>query len=388
MYTLLRMSNLFASSLLKHALFAAAISGACMATPAVGRDDVSTQEVQRWLDAEVERSREYPAIVGLVVEFDQLYHPKVTQAELEALRIEIQGKPDHPARREMASHERRLATGPDRKSWKVWLLTTERWRVNGSNEFPTGIPFVDYGRDGNDAWVLMDDSMVVIDADKPPPNRNYSREESLVRMHLDEFLYAGLGQTRGEAAFSHLAIEGDRWSVRRTVTLAPESEVVVELAGRWDADAERGFVERRTLIASPFGAPGRRWDFSGWRHEPLLKSWVCGRVDEIAPDGRPHESFVWRGVAPVTAQEVEALIAVPDPLGEDPVRGIVKVRAVSDFRAKAMTFTALDDEGASESRSLTTSAPRQNIQWMGWALAALIIAGLVFMRVRRGSQVG
>lgn len=368
----------------------AAVFAAAVSDPARGADDSDRlREVRRWLDEEIERAKERPAITGFAVRFDQLYHAEVTRAELEALKVEVVGKPDHPAHRKMAAHERRLSVGPDRSEWTVWFLSPERWRVNKTARYPTGIPFTDHARDRNDSWVLLDDSLVVIDADKPPANRDYASHEGIARMHLEALFYAGLGRGRGESALSDVVVNRETWTARRTFTLAPGSVIVLELAGRWDADAGRGFVESRRITASPYTETiGMRWENSGWTLEPMLDAWVSTRVDHIAEDGRYIESLEWRGVEPVSQKEVEAMIAVPDPLAADIVRGPLKVREVSDFRRNANVFKSIDESGTVETRSLEREPPRRNMQWIGWMLASLILAALVYVRVRRGPQVG
>ena len=348
-------------------------------------EDDRHREVRQWLDGEINRGQDRPAIVGFAIRFDQLFHAEVTRAELESLRIEVQGKPDHPARRKLDTHERRLTSGPDRCEWTIWFLSPERWRINKTYQFPTGIPHVDHGRDRSDSWVLMDNSLVVIDADKPPENRNYAAEDGIARMHLEAFLYAGLGRTRGKSVLSNLIVKGERWTVRRTVTLAPGSETELEFEGRWDANAGRGFVESRRIAASPYAETiGTRWEYAQWQHEPLLDVWVSKRVDQFDPSGKPEESLEWQSVTPVSQKEVEAMIAVPDPLASDVVRGRLKVRQVSDYRANARVFKSINDDGVVQTHSQERGSPRGNMQLVGWMLATLIVAALVFIRVRRG----
>lgn len=374
---------------LKTAMIAAVLTATIPRTVWGADDSDRLREVRRWLDGEIERAKERPAITGFAVRFDQLYHAEVTRAELEALKLEVVGKPDHPAHQKMAAHERRLSVGPDRRAWTVWFLSPERWRINKTAQYPTGIPFTDHGRDRNDSWVLLDDSLVVIDAGKPPVSRDYAAEERIARMHLEAIFYAGFGRGRGETALSDLVVNGEKWTIRSTTTIPPASTFVLELAGRWDTDAGRGFVESRRITASPFTETvGTRWEYARWRREPALDAWVSTRVDEIAPDGRVIESLEWQGVEPVSQKEVEAMIAVPDPLAADVLRGSLKVRQVSDYRENARVFKAIDADGTIQTRTLERESPQRNIQWVGWALASLIIAALVYVRVRRGPQAG
>ena len=103
--------------------------------------DDTLARLKSWLDRAWEEAQTLPSIsdASLRWRVEDRFVP--TQAELDALRKEVAGRPDHPKRPQLNIYERRLRDGPDVVHYELWLDGEDRWRLN--TNFPPG--FLDGG---------------------------------------------------------------------------------------------------------------------------------------------------------------------------------------------------------------------------------------------------
>jgi hypothetical protein len=341
-------------------------------------------EVRAWIEQEAALAREFPQLGNKSLKLEQRFHARLDAAALNALRLDVQDKPDHPGRAKLIIETRRLRSGPDAYELVIWATGPGSWRFNKTPLGDYGA-FVDHAAVGTAAWQLTPDFLGIVTAASPPPSRDFLGNESAIRKHLDTVLHGGLGfRPRNDSipSISSLEAGSGKWTAVLEGQSKGGARLAIEVVGTWDVAHQRGFVRRRTLIASHVeSAVGSAIIIPSWSKPPDFDSWIATQADYVDPNGRVTESLHYVGAAWFTSSEFDALTRIPDPLGVDPVRGSLTVRSFSDFRPTKDQHL-LVKEGRLEPVVLPSRQDRlARFRTYGWIAIVLIAVFLVGKRL-------
>lgn len=351
--------------------------------------------VRAWFDRAWRAAQEFPSFEAVSFAWRAEDFDSPPAGRLEALRREVARHPEHPERVNLPRYLRHAAGVPTVHRHVLYSIGEARWRYNTTSEDGG---FSDAAIGPSEAWrltgtTLMKTSRAEALGDDPDQAVILHEREfvSPVGMLVHGYLSAGrtAGLTPGE-----VSVSGSRWVVRLGSSGDRDADrsIVLEVSGRWDTAAGRGFVEQVTIAANGYKpeSVGTRWRFHDWVAERVPGSFVASRVDEYRPDGSRVRSLVFEGCGALPAGGFEAVVAAPFLPGTDAVRGTVEIRVVGDYRSGQIR----EYEGGSEVASYAMEegqwserrAFRDRLRWAGWLMIAAVgAAGFVVVRAR-GSQ--
>ncbi|MCW5765746.1 MAG: hypothetical protein KIT68_07205 [Phycisphaeraceae bacterium] len=194
-----------------------------------------------------------------------------TEAQLNALRQAVQGRPDHPERQTLATYEWRQKNTQytDKVLWNLDGV----FRFNETFHWPSKSQFADRATHPSATWLLTEGQITLVDADGPV-EPGYDYRASVTRVHMRELRYfftGGLYAPAGADRSGALRLSGDRWSCRFESTDASGVRRVVEASGAWHADAGHGTVDRADMRAATGDKVERQLIHAkDWRIEPAL----------------------------------------------------------------------------------------------------------------------
>ncbi|MCC6661557.1 MAG: hypothetical protein IT437_11805 [Phycisphaerales bacterium] len=321
---------------------------------------------------------------GYVYEWDVLWYPVMTDAELAATIAEVGTKPDHPKRAAMEEDQRRRRNGPDKSERRLYYLDAHNWRLNDSN-LAEGT-FNDVVNTDVVQWVLTRHSLAILDPGTPaPPHRNYTELMESSANAIGLFAFGGLGGGASEG-----------WQPLRASMRGSSLSGRFGGAGsefEYIGDIREGQIrlESSRLLASAQRAEwvGRSFQFSEFAREPAFSREIAHRVKHLNPDGRPRVERLLRAIRPLTEAEFDRLSPLPEPGKMDAIRGDVKFTTVGDFRPGAETLTTKTPGGDRVDPIPTAQLgrpPAASLRQMGWWGVAAVIAALVGIRVWRHSR--
>jgi len=357
------------------------------------------------------------ALAGFRVTWVAETHWTPAPGDLERMRRRVRGHPDHPDLERLKQYERRLAEGPDTQRFTVWSDGDSRWRLNTDQD--TGnASFADAACDGNICWRLTRGMLVVIDrtVDHPvayqPDQEVYQASEAL------DLLVLGGFATLSQRAPESIQIDSDdkSWSIwapwaaptPETLTQVhalqrtgaeidlPPSDLESRLTGTWWTSPRVPIAQRLVQAHRGRAHPEERMQFSGAHVDPVLGHVVYSRVEVFARDGQLDRVLRLEQVVPVDAQEVSALLRIPEPGGTDAIRGAVHVPLVADFRDgdqqdwSTLSGGMMIARAGNRIRITPGSDARERvshahwIRWGGWLIASSVITAIVAVALRRG----
>lgn len=349
---------------------------------ATAQPQVDQETVQRWFDAEWDRSHEEFDLDKAVIHYRVEYRDTVDAAQIDEWKRQAEGKPDHPLHREIAKYERRLLNGPDIKKCTVWFQGPGKWRCNETSLYDPAVGMYDSAVSGNVAWGMTDGQLRIFDKDKPEDGFDVPSNEETIRAHLGRMLYGGVGYGRTSTHMREpLDLSGTRWLVK----VSSGDGYACEYRGRWDADAGRGFIEEWEVTACD-GYPrvGARRTYSDWKLDPVMNRWVCGEVVYYNTDGR-IEALVFERAEPFDPADFKKIAAIPSVRKPDPVRGELALKSIYDHRSAKRSESIKSKEGF-ETRSMAPTSASQRRVWtrqLGWLVLAGLVVFFVVLRVRR-----
>lgn len=269
-------------------------------------------------------------------------HEAPTRAELAAWRREIEGRPDHPRRRDIEIAERRLAHGPDVHTYDIWLGPDNQGRVNLTEANGYVFDVAVYGRN---AWGYSPSQLTVALRDRIPPEYNYPAE--LRRVHrIVQSAIAG-GFSVGNAAYGMQIVDftttqnGENWTANVGF---PDRGMMLRLAGTFDAETGRGFATEARVTRSD-ESPDERGRF--WRYGELatIHSHSLATVsEEYFSDGRLDLRYRIESPRPLERDELQRVTAIPDPSRHgDAVRGAIGSPTLVDHRPRSGPIRVIPD---------------------------------------------
>ncbi|MEO1460141.1 MAG: hypothetical protein AAFV49_21575, partial [Pseudomonadota bacterium] len=268
------------------------------------------------------------------VEWTEEHHATRTPEELEQLRLQIDGRPEHPLRFEYEEARRRIEHGPDIVSVRAWLGDRGTSRISLTPEIGRGI---EYGITERHFWALEGDWLGIHDPDRGiPDGRDYRGQDLQIRSQFEEFRAGGPLRLLGSAGFRLESATGheDRWEV---VIESANGLASVILVGH--RDARFGYLPSTLTFLSRLDSNQRFVVTSQTRRTDWTSLMVRGNelvfaktIEKRDDDGRLSERRLFESLLPISAQELASYTAVPKPGSEDPVLGLIRLRLVDDYR--------------------------------------------------------
>lgn len=343
-------------------------------------------DLRAWFDRRLQIAAEGAPTSGFRFQW-RLEHLEVpTEAQLNALRQAVQGRPEHPERQTLATYEWRQKNTQytDKVLWSLDGV----FRFNESFHWLSKSQFADIATHPSATWLLTEGQITLVDADGPV-EPGYDYRASVTRVHMRELRYfftGGLYAPAGADRSGALRLSGDRWSCRFESTDASGVRRVVEASGAWHADAGHGTVDRADMRAVTGDKVERQLIHAkDWRIEPALGEVVAHEVLVSSPDGRPLRRYLLAGVEPVTAADMARLTAIPALGGSDPIRGELAARGLSDMRRDGGVYHRRMPDGQVQTMPTVDQSIKQYDRWLsalGIGLLVLVLALVVLWRVR------
>ncbi len=346
-------------------------------------------DVAAWFDREWDRAQQMPNLgdgsLCWRVEFWDL--PANPEKELANLREQVEGRPDHPARHQVARIERILAGNPPHRLRCLWAHNEDHWRVNTT--FGNSA-FADTAMAGNTVWRLSHSQLMVGTDKTQPAMQTVMSELYTFWPEVNRLVFGGLshgvisGIRRGE-----LRWDGREWRVTMSFGPpdgAPNFESVI--SGRWDNALDRGFVEREiiTISVPKPETVGTEYRYSDWQLVAPLNQWIASRVEDVTPGGRVQRAYVFDSWRPGGEGDFEEVLAVPSPNATDPVRGELLFTRLVDYRRNAVRERKNAQEQFARAVPIRQpGGPSIWRSWLGWVSAAALATGLVVLYIHRRS---
>jgi len=308
--------------------------------------------------------------------------PENPRAELSKLREQVEGRPDHPGRREIERIEAALAGSPHALKRRLWARDVGHWRLN--IDYRLG-GYADTAAAGDTLWQLSHSELMIGTEENKPAVETIATQRYSFWPEINRLIFGGLshgvisGIRPGE-----LTWDGEEWRVPLRFGPADEPSYEAVLVGRWDEGRERGFVERQILLGSAVqpAAVGTEYRYSDWRYVSEMDRWIAGRVEDVSPEGKVLRAYVFESWDPGRDGDFERVLAVPSPDSPDPVRGELTFTRLVDYRRNALR----EREGAGEQFAETVPLERRGgawRNWLGWVSAAGLAAGLIALYLHR-----
>ncbi len=348
------------------------------------------ERVQAWLEQtmnlrEVIRSGDEGIRLDYIVE--HRYVPP--REEVESLRREIAGKPEHPQRARLAGIERRLRGEFPTTEYAIWLLGRE-FRCSMTQRGERGLA-LDSVIAGTGAWAMNPVSLHV--ADVPGALGIGFRSVESFEVELADallLLNGGLDESRERGVALYLSkTEPGRWSAEGRAD-SSGTQTRIAASGAWDDFHGAGTVERVTITVDAEGVEKYTtlYSASGWRFEPAIGRMIAGEAERrfgLQVDRRVQLV----SADAITTEEFRRATAVPKPDGVDVLRGPVTFRAVEDVRAgHTRRFAVAEDRDALvPSPGRTPAQARNELRTVGWVIAGCIVVALVLLRARSAHRV-
>ncbi|MCC6426442.1 MAG: hypothetical protein IT435_06440 [Phycisphaerales bacterium] len=309
---------------------------------------------------------------------------QLSASELRSLEASIAGRPDHPSREQLKTEQRRAIHGPDATGMTVFWSREGAWRSNVLREWvDPKIRFLDTCVRPDRAWRLTPEQLAIVDpASGYPPGRDYASNEATILHDIDGMLDGSMSRRLRGMTIEQTSLRENTWTARAsrdgrifeysgTVTSGSNGSPLFEpQLWRIAAHPDKTFV-------------GQSERYEQWEFNEATGRRLAHRVVFVRADGAVERTSTLSGVRRMTQAEFDQLTAIPEIGVPDPVRGEVRIAKVFDLRPNvhAIKFPL---EPNREPMPLPGQGQRvNNLQTVGIVLACLIVAVLVWLRVRR-----
>jgi hypothetical protein len=197
---------------------------------------VDPARVEAWLRKEWSRASRFPSIKGFSIRWRVEQYSTPPKEEIERMRSEIHGKPDHPEQHSLKFYEERLQGKPTIFRHELWSRDEGRWRYNLDAESGS---YFDWSVTTGRSWQLTRGSIYhVKPSDDLVPGHNYALLTGSFRWCAALLLHGPVGMYAGMYAPESIVVDGQggRWEIVGKPT-APSSglqETSVVIWGLWD----------------------------------------------------------------------------------------------------------------------------------------------------------
>ncbi len=364
-------------------------AAALWAVPALSLAAPDPATVEHWLETEIETSRGLPEFGPVMVHWVREDHGYPDSQEMSRLSAEVPGHPDHPERFAYEEYVRHQQGQPTLLPRHAWILNEGTWRLSEDLLGPGFKPgsYWDKVVTPHHAFSLSHDSLTVMaPTEGYPPGQNLASLTGEIAADLNLFLSGGLSLIEPNSRIEWVTAESpDRWAAR--VRPAPTSAWMLEVRGRWDADAARGFVDSVSRRRETGGAPARVGIAEDWVLDPTLQRWLATRVSTFDEADRLKFVFRWVEAEPLSNEQFEAVFVTPSADRPDAVRGPLHVKVTSDMQTGEQTIHLPDGRDVQQPIDATALSPHAGsstrLRAAGWAASAGVVLLLVWLRFRR-----
>lgn len=340
-------------------------------------------QVQAWFMREWEAARAFPENLEQPLDFTYevrlLYVPP--PAQLEAMRKQVEGLPDHPLRIELAMYERRLQQSSPPYIYRAMIGGPTQWRLAIEGMAGPGM-YADVGRDRNAAWSLAPQQLNVAIADPPTTGYEYAESIDNITGAARTLLYQGIGiGPPGQPTEPpRISVSGRTWAAE----VGYKDWSTFRYEGEWDADTKRGTVLRTTVIHSDTYPEdvGFGTEYGGHVDDPTLERRIATVATRYRPDSRVEREHRLRSVEWSTQAQLTLAARVPSLDRPDPIRGALTVDSIYDHRPDAPSWVRSPDT----SEMVQTYAPTQryrHLRLLGWVVLGVFVVTLVVLRLTR-----
>lgn len=357
------------------------------------------QDVQAWFDREWNSPLVTPELVaGHMVRWreENLYVPP--KAELDRLRKDVRGHPDHPERGLLARYEGTAAGNPNVFEFTFWSGGKDYWRLNDDQ---SGADYAKWGGKRFDdkvvthrhAWQMSPEQLAIL-SDSPivtAPGYDIESDRAMVINSLTAKFHAGLpkfAKLAGLAAPPSVEVRGPKWSVRFELTgTNSASSYVIE--GRWDEQAGRGFVEQIISKRAGKDEVDARTTYKSWKSTPVLNGWIAGTIESWQRSRGITRRSTYIACESVSQDEMRAMTRIPAFDGRDAIRGPTTFVSSWDFRGGQERYVTRSPAFSNDPTGKTIvevkdpPAPgrlARLVRRTGWIAGGLLIVGLAALK--------
>lgn len=345
-------------------------------------------QVQAWFMREWEAARAFPENLEQPLDFTYevrlLYVPP--PEELEAMRKQVEGRPDHPLRSELTEYDRRISENYPPFTYRAIIGGPTQWRLAVDGIAGPGM-YADMGREKYAAWSLSPKQVHIAPVDPPVPGYAYAESVDNIKGAARALLYQGIGiGPPGEPTEPpRLSVSGRTW----TAEVGYKDWSTFRYEGVWDADTKRGTVLRTTVIHSDTYPEdvGFRIEYGGHVDDQIMERRVATVARHYRPDSRVEREQRLRSVEWSTQSQLTLAARVPSLDRPDPIRGPLTVDSIYDHRPDAPSWVRSPDTD----EMVQTYAPTQqyrHLRLLGWVVLGVLILVVVILRLTRNARAG
>lgn len=350
----------------------------------LAQDTPASAEVERWLNAELTK----PLFSNLATS-KRYFVTSDTQSTrsssyLDALRLEVANKPEHPRRFELLTTEALKSHG-SRRDVQVWFRSLNLWRIS-SEESGGMVPdghASDAGGNKSDVWRVAAGSMSIIGQrdERKPEHRGWDPASSLVAEVITlDLCLSGFDMLRSKSG----QLQSVVW--KNGVNEAKISSNV----GQWELMVQKSPQSGKLRIQEiSFSVPERPGYAGHWVRKNFQ---TFDSIDDVATEVEYSSDIaglktVYRlqTIESISENDLIELARTPIPDANDPVRGSWNIKGVKDLRRGA---TPLLDTPVGSGQGMSGSWMKQRnwmsmIAWASWAVAGVGIAIIIAIKMRR-----
>lgn len=355
----------------------------------------SAVDVKSWLARAWEEAGTLPNFgdANLKWRVQRLYVPP--EAQLDAMRRAVTGKPDHPDRMFLMNYERRVRGERDEIGRQLWCRGDGNWRHNAdlqivdqftSQAKPT---YIDTTVLPDRHWQLGADTLLVEPPDISPKSEigGVTNVRADFATELGWLFTGGLANARqSKTTLGEVTTNGPKWSVvASNAVSAAGKEYRVRFDGRWDQAQSRGFIERGEIVAHQYKpeAVGTAWVLSDWRTDPATGKAIAWKVEKFKPGNILDERYVVDHFSAEAGKSFEEVTRTPPPEGNDALRGKLAFDSIMDLNkgVRIDLKTQTEQPLPFQPRRLTPETGK--INWLVWVSSSCVVVGFGLAWFRR-----
>lgn len=332
---------------------------------AAGQDLESAIEFVR--QAQV-HAREFPDVGSSELAIYTTSWTIASEGDLARIKKEVDADPNHP----FASSVQEILTTkrvPKEEVWTLWIRDARNWRWNSDRVDQRESSMSDIVMRDGWAWLSSPRELALFDpATGFPPGRNIAEAHQFFSRPLATLVH-GVPPSLCSAE-----IDPDRCEMQGEIVTVRFRGSDSTISLRWWSTPQR-WVTTTALI--PREMSESRFDFDGWRTDPVLGTCVSN-LSIYDGAGQLRTRYEVGSTATALPDHFESITRVPDPTIGDAVRGTQpewaqgsRIAVVRDYRASSSkpTVSALSPPESVSLSSLGGGYPA----WVVPALAAIAV---------------
>jgi len=313
---------------------------------------------------------------GTYVEYIETVHDEVSVEQVEALRAEIEGLPEHPKRAMYDRLMQRLATPTRRIRHRMWYVGPNTWRVS-TDYIHDPAQYSDSVLTPEVTWTASPDSLQVAEPQSVPERFDITKHFAPAESALRKFVVGGLAPN-GPLRFrpTRASVKGDHWNALAETT---DGKRQFEYAGTVIGGEARVKTRSVTVAADRPDLVGLVYGFGSWAYSDHMGRSVAHRVEKRSSSGQVRSEIELVELRRI-AGESQAVLRMPEG-GQDVVRGEISVASVYDLRPGRNTVTTFQG-GSEQTQALRfeTTAPQPLLRWV--AIVAVSVAAVILVALK------